>query len=162
MHSISKVFIFIFFALTGSLAQAANKLVINAVEFGVAKFHRYDNKVHAYGTSNAWTAFILPDGADTTKPLIQKNDNGSFTIFYSTLVELVQTATEISEQQQQPISVLNINGHGLPGAMWFPVDTKTMKSKACADWVEAANGDDADNYNQYYSAISKEDIMEMR
>jgi hypothetical protein len=162
MNTVFKILVVLQFVLGAALAQAADKLVVNAVEFGIAKFHRYDNKVHAYEDGNAWKVFILPDNADTTKVLVQKNYDNSYTIFYSTLEEMLSAAADISNKENLPISVINVNGHGLPGGMWFPATAQDLNSSDCEDWVKAANGKDEDNYDQYYSAVSKEDIMQLR
>lgn len=137
-------------------------LVIHSAEFGVGKFHRYDNQVHAYDRASAWLPYILPGNAETDRPLIQKNADGSFTVFFSTLDELVSSVVKISQAQNEKVSVLNVHGHGLPGAMWFPSNAAALADWTCADWVNAANGADADNYNQYYSAISTDEIQQIR
>jgi hypothetical protein len=155
----------LFFALAmfvGSMAVAAQGLVIHTTEFGVAKFHRYDNKVHAYDAANAWTPYILPANADTSHALIQKNADGSFTVFYSHLDEMLSSVVQIANDQHQPVSVLNVHGHGMPGAMWFPKDQKTRDSLVCQDWVDAASGADLDNYNQYYSAVTADEVQQIR
>lgn len=155
----------LFFALAmfvGSMAVAAQGLIIHTTEFGVAKFHRYDNKAHAYGAKNAWTPYILPDNADTSHALIQKNADGSFTVFYSHLDEMLASVVQIANDQHQQVSVLNVHGHGMPGAMWFPKDQKTRDSMVCQDWVDAASGADVDNYNQYYSAVSADEVAQIR
>ncbi len=152
-----------FFSLLLALgAQASEGLTIYASEFGVGKFHRYDNQVHAYDPQSSWTNYILPTGANSDPVLSQKNSDGSYTIFYSTLEEMIQTSIHIATTEQKPISVLNIHGHGLPGAMWFPMDAAALNSGECAAWRQAASGQDADNYRQYYSAVSVDDIMQIR
>ena len=145
-----------------ALADASSRLVIHATEFGVGKFHRYDNSVHAYGANNAWSAFILPSGISSDKAYIQKNIDNSFTVFFSTLEELISSIVQISKQENKQVSVLNLHGHGLPGRMWFPQNAQTMDSFLCSDWKNAASGDDVNNYNQYYSALSYDEIMQIR
>src|SRR4051812_40557297 len=56
-----------------SIAQAGQGLVIHTAEFGVGKFHRMDNKTHAYAAGNAWTPYVLQDGVDTKHALTKKN-----------------------------------------------------------------------------------------
>lgn len=145
-----------------SVAFASQGLVIHSAEFGVGKFHRYDNKVHAYDHASAWAPYVLPDNAATDKPLIQKNNDGSYTVFFSTLDELISSVVKISAQERQKVAVFNVHGHGLPGAMWFPKDASTMNDFECSDWVTAANGADQANYEQYYSAVSVDEIMQIR
>jgi hypothetical protein len=148
--------------LLGSMAFASQGLIIHTTEFGVAKFHRYDNKVHAYDASNAWAPYVLPDNADTSHALVQKNKDGSFTVFYTNLDEMLSSVVQIANDQHEPVSVLNVHGHGMPGAMWFPKDQKTRDSIVCQDWVDAASGADLDNYNQYYSPVSAGEVQEIR
>ncbi|MGZ3693728.1 MAG: hypothetical protein ACXWQO_05980 [Bdellovibrionota bacterium] len=145
-----------------SIAQAGQGLVIHTAEFGVGKFHRMDNKAHAYANGNAWSPYVLQDGADTKHALTKKNADGSFTVFFSTLDELIASVTAISKSENQKVAVLNVHGHGLPGAMWFPKDEANLRSLECWQWSNAANGADEDNYNQYYSAVSPDDIRQMR
>jgi hypothetical protein len=42
--------------------------------------------------------------------------------------------------------------------MWFPMNEKFRESIECNSWREAANGSDEDNYNQYYSGVSKSEL----
>jgi hypothetical protein len=58
--------------------------------------------------------------------------------------------------------VLNINAHGLPGAMWFPKDAAAMKSSECKSWMSSAQGEDKANYDQYYSPVSAGEIKSIR
>jgi len=143
-------------------AFASNGLTIHTTEFGVGKFHRYDNKVHAYGAQNAWAPYVLADGAATDKALTVKNADGSYTVFFSTLDEMMSSVVAISQSTGQKVSVLNVHGHGLPGAMWFPKDQATLNSWSCSDWQRAASGADVDNYNQYYGPVSTDEIMQIR
>ena len=143
-------------------AFASNGLVVHTTEFGVGKFHRYDNQVHPYGAQNAWAPYILAQGAPTDKALTVKNADGSYTVFFSTLDEMMTSVVAISQSTGKKVSVLNIHGHGLPGAMWFPKDENTKNGWSCGDWVRAASGDDVDNYNQYYGPLSTDEIMQIR
>ncbi len=146
-----------------SFASLSNQgLVVHTTEFGVGKFHRYDNQVHPYGATNAWSPYILPANAATDKALTMKNADGSYTVFFSTLDEMMTSVAQLAQSQGKKVSVLNVHGHGLPGAMWFPKDDSTLKSWACADWRQAASGADVDNYNQYYGAVSVDEIMQIR
>lgn len=137
-------------------------LVIHTSEIGVGKFHRYDNKVHAYGDANSWSGYILPDNAVPKNPLAVDNADGSVTVFFNTLDDLIQNVITISKAKNLPVSVLNVHGHGLPGAMWFPADDKTLKSTQCSSWRSAAEGADEGNYSQYYSPVSQSEIMQIR
>lgn len=148
--------------LFGLAAQAGEGLVIHTAEVGVGKFHRQDNKVHAYAATNTWAPYVLPEGADLNQPLTRKNADGSYTIFLSTLDELVANVTALSKRENKKVAVLNVHGHGLPGAMWFPKDAATLRSIECWDWSRAASGSDADNYNQYYSPVDSGQITQMR
>ncbi|MBI1862198.1 MAG: hypothetical protein HYR96_14895 [Deltaproteobacteria bacterium] len=143
--------------------EARAGITVHAAEVGVAKFHRHDNSVHPYSSDNIWAAFIAPDEFKfESVPFTRKNSNGSYTIIFATLEDLAQSMIKVAHEAQDTIDVFNINGHGAPGVMWFPKDQKTMNSFSCSDWVEAAKGGDEANYNQYYSAVSKEDIMMIR
>lgn len=142
---------------------AQEKLIIHTAEYGVGKFHRADNKAHAYGTGNAWSPYILPDGVTSNaNPTILKNTDGSYTVFFSTLDEMMNSVLQIAQTEQRKVSVLNVHGHGLPGAMWFPKDAKAMAGIGCSQWVDAASGSDEDNIQQYYSAVSASEIRQIR
>ncbi len=143
-------------------ALAASGLVIHSEEFGVGKFHRHDNSLHAYTAGNAWAPYVLPDQAPTNQALTRKNGDGSYTVYFSTLDDLLSSVTQISQSTGQKVSVLNVHGHGLPGAMWFPKDAATQADWQCNDWNTAATGSDADNYSQYYSATPPDEIQQIR
>jgi hypothetical protein len=145
-----------------STAALATGLVVHTSEFGVGKFHRIDNQKHAYDKNSAWLPYVLPDNAATDKALTVDNADGSVTIFYSTLDDMLAAVVQVSQSRRQPVSVLNIHGHGLPGAMWFPPTADALASSDCADWRAAASGSDQDNYDQYYSAVSVDEIQEIR
>lgn len=148
--------------LLTSAAFASNGLVIHTTEFGVGKFHRYDNQQHAYGKDNAWLPYVLPVGAATDKALTVHNADGSYTVFFSTLDEMMTSVEAIVQQEGKKISVFNIHGHGLPGAMWFPKDEDEKNGFMCGDWVRAASGEDVDNYNQYYGPVTVDEIEQIR
>jgi hypothetical protein len=93
---------------------------------------------------------------------VQKNDDGSYTVFFSTLDELIGSVVQISTTENKKVSVVNVHGHGLPGAMWFPKDAEDLAGWECSDWQAAASGSDEDNYNQYYSAVSVSEIQQVR
>jgi hypothetical protein len=162
MRATFSAFVFLFATTLCATVFAATGLVVHTTEFGVGKFHRYDNKVHPYGAQNAWTPYILADGAATDKALTVKNADGSYTVFFSTLDEMMKSVVAISQSEGKKVSVLNVHGHGLPGAMWFPKDEATRSGWMCGDWNAAASGADVDNYNQYYGAVSVSEIMQMR
>jgi hypothetical protein len=145
-----------------SAFAAPNGLIINAAEYGIGKFHRYDNKLHTYGSNNVWKNYVLPDSATTIRTTGQKNADGSFTIFFSSAEEMLQAAIQISRQENRPISIVNLEAHGMPGGMWYPIDAATRASAACREWVSAAQGADAGNYQQYYSATPKDEILQFR
>lgn len=154
--------IFLLVLFIGFNSWSSPGLVIHAAEFGVGKFHRADNKVHEYNKASSWLPYILPNDVSTEKPLILKNLDGSYTVFFSTLEEMVSTIAKISNENKQLISVLNVHGHGMPGRMWFPKDTKTMNGISCYQWSEAASGSDKINYDQYYSPMSVDDVKQIR
>jgi hypothetical protein len=156
-------FVFLgFFGFAGQDALASDGLVIHTAEFGVGKFHRYDNKQHAYGTGHAWSPFILADSVNDLQTLTQKNADGSYTVFFSSLADMVQAVQKVSQTEGKKVSVLNVHGHGLPGAMWFPKDSAALNSWSCGDWKDAASGRDSDNYDQYYSPVSVGEIEQIR
>jgi hypothetical protein len=149
------------------LAQASQGLTIHALEFGVGKFHRADNQAHAYDSKSSWAPYILGqsvslDSSSTLAPLVVNNADGSVTIFFATLDDLIAQATQASKQAGKPISVLNVHGHGLPGAMWFPATTDDLNSGDCSDWKSAATGSDQENYDQYYSPVADFEITQIR
>ncbi len=150
-----------FFALLLTLSSAvmAQDLVINAAEFGIGKFHRKDNKVHKYEANNAWKVFILPESVNLTKAFVQKNSASNYTIYFTNLEEFLNEAVKLTVSTGKKIGVINLNAHGLPGGMWFPKDAKTRDSSECASWRDAASNSDEANYNQYYSAVSKEEML---
>lgn len=153
--------LFLILALVFSNAFAKTTeegITINAAEFGIGKFHRKDNVVHQYEADNAWKVFVLADNAQTTNMQTFENENSTYTVYYTNLEELLNEIVAISKRTGKKVSVLNINAHGLPGGMWFPKDVKTRESMECASWRKAASGSDNDNYNQYYSIISKSEI----
>lgn len=146
-----------------STEQNSRGLVIHAAEWGVGKFHRKDNQVHAYPNNSSWAPFILGNSAQIgNNPEIQKNTDNSYSVFFSTLDELMTTVETLAKQNGQTVQVLNLHGHGLPGAMWFPRDQQILNSMDCYSWKSAANGSDNTNYSQYYSAISAKDIEYIR
>lgn len=145
--------------LTFGTTAFAQDLTINAAEFGIGKFHRQDNKVHAYDKKNAWTPFILPDSITTRKLFVQKNSATNYTIFFTNLDELVAKVFDLSKTTGLKVKVLNLNAHGLPGGMWFPKDAQTMNSSECRSWRSTADNSDDVNYDQYYSAVSKEEVL---
>jgi hypothetical protein len=142
-----------------SLAFSAD-LTINGAEFGIGKFHRQDNKVHVYEANNAWKPFILPDGVSTKTVYIQKNSADNYTIFFTNLEEFLTEIVKLSHSTGKKVANLNLNAHGLPGGMWFPRDAKFRDSMECSSWRSAANNADEANYNQYYSAVSKEEMQQ--
>lgn len=146
-----------------SAEQNSRGLVIHAAEWGVGKFHRKDNQVHVYPNNSSWAPFILNNSAQmNANPEIQKNSDNSYSIFFSTLDELMTTVETLVKQNAQTVQILNVHGHGLPGAMWFPRDQQTLNSLACYSWQSAAKGSDNTNYSQYYSAISAQDVESIR
>lgn len=157
-----RFFLFFAIALFSTRSFSADGLVIHATEMGVAKFHRYDNTVHPYEAGNAWGPYILPKDAGKDTPLVVENADKSFTIFFSTLEEMLKQAVQISQQKGEKIAVLNLHGHGLPGGMWFPPTESAKNNFGCWQWVSAAAGEDKENYDQYYTPVSKEDVLSIR
>lgn len=154
-----------FLALATLLMTAqlfAADLTINGAEVGIGKFHRKDNKVHRYDSNNVWKPYILPENAPTKEAFVQKNSNDNYTIFFTNLEEFLSKMVEISRKTGKKIGLINLNAHGMPGAMWFPKDAKTRDSSECSSWRDSANNSDDDNYDQYYSAVSKAEIQEIQ
>ena len=141
------------FLSVGGLRAAEPGLIIHAAELGIGKFHRYDNSVHAYSSDNIWANYALDNDAPLKTPQVRENQDGSITIFFSNLEELLKEIQKVSARKNAKVQVLNINAHGMPGAMWFPKDETTMNGTSCGDWVTAAHGDDKANYEQYYSPV---------
>lgn len=148
------------------LAHAAptqNSLIIHAAEWGVAKFHRADNKVHPYAADNAWYPVILPNTMEMTDPSqTLANADGSYTVFFSHLEALIQQVGEIAEKTGKKVDVLNIHTHGAPGILGFPATAEDEASFLCESWKDEASGSDALSYGHYYSPVPKQDIMYMR
>lgn len=157
-----RYFLIVLSLVFGAVSQARAGLVIHAAEIGIGKFHRYDNSVHPYESGNAWIPYVLPADADTKTPLVVENADRSVTVFFSTLEELLTQLAQISQERGEQITVLNFNAHGLPGAMWFPMNDNFKNSFECWQWNAAATGSDKANYDQYYTPVSKKDIMSIR
>ncbi len=145
--------------LAFSLNAFAQDLVINGAEFGIGKFHRKDNKEHVYESTNAWKVYVLPENVSLKEAYIQKNSEENYTIFFTNLQEFLEKIVEISNKTGKKVGIINLNAHGLPGGMWFPKDAKTRDSFECGSWRTAASNSDDDNYDQYYSAVSKQEIL---
>lgn len=153
----------IVFMANGAAQAESDSLVIHAAEWGVAKFHRADNKAHTYAADNAWYPTILPLNMEMSDPSqTLANVDGSFTVFFSHLEALIQQVNEISEKTGKKISVLNIHTHGAPGILGFPATAADENSFMCESWKDEAGGSDSLSFEHYYSAVSKEDIMYMR
>ena len=151
------------FQFSGTPAMADIGITLNAAEIGVAKFHRKDNQVHVYGDDNAWKPFIAPVQDSLPTPMVIQNAGElNYTILFSTLDELLDSMTKLSASTSHKIKVLNINGHGIPGAMWFPPNADALAGDFCADWRNSANSPDQSNYDQYYSPVGKDEIMQIR
>lgn len=134
---------------------ASYALTIHAVELGIGKFHRMDNKVHPYSEGNVWIPMILPEGADLKDtPLIVQRSPEVFTVFFSSLEEVIQSVVKISKEQGRKINVLNIHAHGMPGAMFFPQTNNMRDSLLCANWRRHSAANDEKNYKMYYSSVS--------
>jgi hypothetical protein len=147
--------------------QAQTGLLINSAEVGVGKFHRMDSQIHPkeYAAGNVWISSIMPGKVNdpvAATPLVYSTGTSEVSIQFDSLEQLLNTVVGISKKTGQKIAVLNITGHGMPGGMWFPMDEKTRVSPECAKWVTAAAAPDKVNYDQYYEAIPKEDIEDVR
>lgn len=158
----SKILVFIlsFFLLLG--AYASEGLVIHASEIGVGKFHRFDNKSNPYGSASAWKVFILPNEASSKTPLVVGNEDGSKTIYFSTLEELLKTTVQLSKESGKKIDLLTLHGHGVPGGMWFPKNADLKKSVECYSWNDVVSAPDEKAYKQYYSGLQKSSAQYMR
>ena len=146
----------------GTSVRAEEGITINAAEIGIGKFHRKDNAVHPYADDNAWKPYILGQNAGTKTPQIMGNKNGSYTIFFSNLDELMGAMEQLTADKKLKIKNFNLNAHGMPGHMWYPKDAKTQSGFGCMQWRQAASAEDQANYDQYYGPISKSDVMQMR
>ncbi len=136
--------------------------ILHGVELGVGKFHRMDNKAHPYGEHNAWANYILGDGLNPKDGFIQENKDGSVSVFFTSLEELFQLSTKAAQIKAQTIDIFNVHGHGLPGAMWYPIDQKARDGIFCGQWRSNAFGSDNVNFDTYYTTISKSEIMSIR
>lgn len=155
-------FICLFLLSLSSLSLASQGITIYSEEVGVAKFHRIDNSIHAYPSDNVWTPFILANNAQTDRTTFQKNGDGSYTVYFLTLEDLLVASSQISQNEHLPISILNIHSHGLPGATWFPSDAHDLNSLLCYQWRSSAEGSDRDNYDQYYNPVSAYEVQQIR
>src|ERR1035437_4280646 len=142
--------------------HAEEGLTINAAEIGIGKFHRKDNSVHQYADDNAWKPYVLADNAGTKTPQTVENKNGTYTIFFSNLDELMGAMEKLTADKGAKIKNFNMNAHGMPGHMWYPKNAKAQSGFGCMQWRQAASAEDQANYDQYYSPVSKSDIMQMR
>lgn len=148
-------------ALLASSAQAAD-LVVHAAETGVGKFHRLDNSLHPYGAQSEWKDYVYPAGLDGHTGTMSKNPDGSYTVFFTNLQELLTNVVKVSTLEQRPVDLLNIEAHGMPGGMWFPKSAAQRDGFECFQWRAAAYGPDRDNYDQYYSEVTKSEIDQFR
>jgi hypothetical protein len=122
-----------------------------------------DNQIHPYGKGHAAKLFLLEDNATLEQsPIITRNNQNSYSIIYSHLQELMETAVQLSKKTHKKIDLINITAHGFPGGLWFPKDKKTLESSECKDWVESSTNSDQKNYDMYYSPVSKESFKSIR
>ncbi len=153
---------FIFSNLLNPSAHAETGITVYAAEIGIGKFHRKDNSVHPYSNDHAWKPYILANNASLKTPQIIQNSDSTYTIFYSNLDELLASSRKLAIAKNAKIKNFNIHAHGLPGHMWFPRDKKAENSFGCENWRTSATAEDEENYNQYYGAVSKEEIIQIR
>ncbi|MCC6277812.1 MAG: hypothetical protein IT289_07865 [Oligoflexia bacterium] len=153
--------LFILLISVSSQAQQPG-LVIHAAELGVAKFHRMDAKVHAHLPGHSWLPYVIPDGATNQTPQIYQNQNGSVTIVFAHLEELFRAMIQVSSERKLKVGVLNVHAHGMPGGMWHARDAQELQSMECASWRSTVYAPDKSSYDQYYTPISKGQILEMR
>jgi len=149
-------------SILNSTARAEDGLTVHVAEIGIGKFHRMDNSIHTYADDNMWKPYVLADGASTKTPLLVQNKNGSYTIFFSNLDELMGAMENLSATTHLKIKNFNMNAHGLPGHMWYPKDARTQGGFGCMQWRQAASAEDQSNYDQYYSPVEKSEIMQIR
>ena len=142
--------------------RAEEGLSVNVAEIGIGKFHRMDNSVHPYADDNMWKPYVLAKDATMKTPLTVQNKNGSYTIFFSNLDELMGAMEKLTASTKMKIKNFNMNAHGMPGHMWYPKDAKAQAGLGCMQWRQAASAEDQANYDQYYSPVSKSEIMQMR
>ncbi len=160
-YGMLKFYVLLFSLILSFVSYASDGLVIHAAEIGVGKFHRIDNKYNFYGNS-VWRVYILPNEAGAQTPLVINNDDGSKTVFFSTLEELIKSTIEISETEGRPVDLLTVHGHGVPGGMWFPKNQELKKSLECVSWADVAYTSDEKSYKHYYSGLQKFSALRMR
>jgi hypothetical protein len=153
-------FISLFIVLTAYQVSAGD-LSVHAVEIGIGKFHRMDNAIHPYGAKHAWLPLVLPANTEAT-PSTVENPDGSVTIFYSNLEQLLREITMVSGKYGGKVKLLNIHTHGLPGGLGFPKDDAEQNSPRCTRWRNESLGPDKPNYDHYYSALTREEILSIR
>jgi hypothetical protein len=163
MKSFFSVFALLVLATSTS---ASAGLIVHAQEFGVGKFHRGDNQAHPYGSSHAWAPYVLSAGASmgssATGSLVTDNADGSVSVAFTTLEDLMIAVEKLSASRSEKIDVLNMHGHGVPGGMWFPKDQSFLDSIVCARWRQSAAASDSQNMHDYYSAVTKGDVESIR
>lgn len=149
------------FAFIGEVL-ASPGLTIYASEITLGKFHRYGNKVHPYPLNHAARNFILPDGVEVDRVLEVKNGDGSFTIFFNNLEDLLAGVASISKREKKQINLLNIEIHGGPGEIQVPVSYEVYTSQACENHRNKANLSDADYFRGYYGKLYADNYTSIR
>ncbi|MDE2313429.1 MAG: hypothetical protein KGL04_04560 [Elusimicrobia bacterium] len=140
---------------------AARLLVVDAVDAVMGNFHRYDNARHRYGAGNFWADFI-GRGYGPGSAFARQDTDGTVTIEFSDLEDLLKTLVQVSREERAQVAVLNINAHGRPGGNWFPPDEEAMNEDECQSWMQTAEAPDAVSYRMYYSEVSKGYTMSLR
>lgn len=151
---ISSLFIILFFSLL-PIINGETGITLNACEIGIAKFHRLNNLYHPYGNNSAWKVFVLGENSHT--PQLVKNSEESYTIFFSTLEELIISAIQLISKINKNIDVFNINAHGMPGAMDFPKDQEELDLYQCQ-----SGQSDQIEYSKYYQLFSKKEMEQFQ
>jgi hypothetical protein len=136
-----------------SPATSPEGLTIHAAEFTVARGHAIGNHLHPYAPSHAFLPYVLPPG-NTGQPAIVENSDGSYSVFFTHLEELLRQVVDITHHTGQKVAVLNIHSHGLPGTTVVPRDAATLASSACDDWRKAYSISDAQFVNDAYSSAT--------
>ncbi len=138
-------------------------LNIYAAELSVGKFYRMDNKLHKYAANNIWKNFIMPDHYNgSLESVIAEHSDGSISIYFSNLEDLLLTVVKVAADHGLKVASLNIRSHGVPGGLWFPMDRAQLATVECSQWLNSSKLKDIEVYNQYYSPISKGEVIGLR
>jgi hypothetical protein len=114
-----------------SAAPAGTGLVVHATELSMGRGTRADDKLHPYGDQHAFAPYILPAGTPGDQPTTVKHADGSVTVFFSTLEEMMHGVAEASRTAGQKVQLLSLHTHGVPGGTSVPRDREAFESTGC-------------------------------